>query len=115
MSLVQPLDVSVNAEFKSIIERLQNHHMHNNISLYVEGKISASQRRVLISRWVGEAWTEVCSNKEIICHALEKCGISVPIDGSRDDRINIQGLTDYRVGPFQEEGLFELDSDSDSD
>ena len=41
-SLVQLLDVSVNAEFKGIIERLQSQHMHNNMSLYVEGKLSPS-------------------------------------------------------------------------
>ena len=112
-SLVQPLDVSVNADFKSIIERIQSQHMQKNISLYVEGKISASQRLVLISTWVGEAWTEVCSNREMIRLAFEKCGISVPIDGSKDELINIRGLTNYKVHPVQEEGLFELDSDSD--
>ena len=87
--------------------------MHKNISLYVEGKISASQRRVLISTWVGEAWNEVCLNREMIRRAFEKCGISVPIDGSKDKLINIRGLTNYTVDPVQEEGLFELDSDSD--
>ena len=103
-SLVQPLDVSVNAEFKGIIERLQNEHMHANVSLYVEGKMSASQRRVLISKWVGQAWTEVCSKRDMICRAFEKCGITVPIDGSNDDRINIKGLTDYQVDLYRSAG-----------
>ena len=113
-SLPQPVDVSVHAEFKSIIERLQSQHMHNNISLYVEGKLPASQHHVLISKWVGQASTEVCSNRSMICRAFEKCGISDPIDGSKDDRINIKGLTGYRVNPAeQEDGLFDLDTDSD--
>ena len=115
-SLVQPLDVSVNSEFKSIVERHQNQHMHENVSLYVEGKITASQRRVLITKWVGQAWAEVCTNKDMVCRAFAKCGISVPIDGSKDHLINIRGLTDYKVDPVEPEGLFELDSDdSDSD
>ena len=53
------------------------------------------------------------SNREMIRRAFEKCGISVPIDGSKDELINIRGLTNYTVDPVQEEGLFELDSDSD--
>lgn len=60
-SLVQPLDVSVNAEFKNFVEQLQNEHMHSNVQMYVEGKITASQCRALITKWVGEAWTKVCS------------------------------------------------------
>ena len=114
-SLVQPLDVSVNSEFKSIVERLQNQHMHSNVSLYIEGKITASQRRVLITKWVGQAWAEVCANKDMIYRAFQKC-ISVPIDGSKDSLINIKGLTAYKVDPVEPEGLFELDSDdSDTD
>ena len=50
----------------------------------------------------------------MIRRAFEKCGISVPIDGSNDNRINIKGLTDYQVDlDQQEEGFYELDSDSD--
>ena len=47
---------------------------------------------------------------------IRKCGISVPIDGRRDDVINIHGLSDYVVRrdssktESDEEDLFELDS-----
>ena len=81
-SLVQPLDVSVNAEFKHLVEELQNKHMHSSVQMYVEGKISVSQRRVLITKWVGEAWTKVCSSTEMIQRAFQRCGSAVPIDGS---------------------------------
>lgn len=110
--LIQPLDVCINAEFKSYVEELQNKHMHDNLSLYVENKMTASQRRVLITKWVGEAWAKVSANKSMIIRAFEKCGISVPIDGSGDNRINIKGLTDYLVEE-EEEALYEMDTDSD--
>ncbi len=112
--LVQPLDVAINAEFKVIVDRLQNEHMHKNLNLYVENKMTAtaSQRRVLITKWVGQAWAEVSSKKDMIKRSFEKCGISVPIDGSGDNLINIEGLSDYKVQE-QEEGLYEMDTDSD--
>ncbi len=44
--------------------------------------------------------------------AFEKCGISVPIDGSGDHRINIKGLDGYTVE--EDEWLFVLDSDSNN-
>lgn len=59
------------------------------------------------------AWAEVSANKSMIRRAFEKCGISVPIDGSGDQLINIKGLSDYTVE--EDEGLYEMDTDNDSD
>lgn len=49
-SVVQPLDVCFNKEFKNIIERLQNEHMHSNLDKYVNGTIPAGQRCILITK-----------------------------------------------------------------
>ena len=51
-SLVKPLDVCFNKEFKSIIQHLQNEDMHGNLDKYVNGTIPAGQRRILITKWV---------------------------------------------------------------
>ena len=88
--------------------------MHANIELYASSRITARDRRTLITKWVGTAWSEVSSKKEVIVRALKKCGISVPIDGSEDHEINIRGLDNYHVEPPEEdENAFILDSDSD--
>ena len=110
-SLIQPLDVAINADFKTVVARLQNQHMHDNLSMYVENKLKVSDRRILITKWVGQAWSEVSAKKDQIKRAFEKCGIAVPIDGTGDKYINIKGLNDYVVEG--DEGLFEMDSDSD--
>ena len=34
----------------------------------------------------------------MIVRSFSKCGISLPIDGSQDDQINITGMEDYEVG-----------------
>ena len=122
-SLVQPLDVVVNANFKQIVDRLQTEHMQQNLEQYVNNSLSASQRRILITGWVGAAWAEVCLKKDMIKRGFEKCGISVPIDGSRDEDISIHGLTGYVVRKdassseieSDEDDLFELDSSEEEE
>ena len=118
-SLVQPLDVSFNGEFKAVIDELQTKHMHDNLEQYVQNSLSASARRVLITKWVGAAWSQVSQKKEMVQRAFKKCGISVSIDGSEDAAINIRGLEEYTVrstvseSESEEEDLFELDSSDD--
>ena len=43
------------------------------------------------TKWVGDG-------KQRIQRIFVKCGISVAIDGSQDDDINIRGLENYSVG-----------------
>ena len=43
---------------------------------YTEGKISTSERRVLVTKWVGKAGTEVGSNDDMVARSFKKCGIS---------------------------------------
>ena len=96
--LIQPLDVVVNAPFKAFVKQLADKHIHDNLDAYVQGTISAKERRVLFTKWVGEAWDHVCLQKESIIRSFRKCGISLPIDGSMDSEINIKGLESYAVG-----------------
>lgn len=123
-SLVQPLDVCFNKEFKNIIERLQNEHIHSNLDKCVNGTIPAGQRRILITKWVGSAWGEMNQKPDISIRGFEKCGISVRIDGRSDDLINIRELDSYQVRPEEEssepeshddENLFDMDSSSEED
>jgi len=36
--------------------------------------------------------------KDTVIRSFVKCGISLPISGSRDSEINIDGLLDYHIG-----------------
>ena len=110
-SIIQLLDVSVNAPFKAIVPRLANDHCAQNLSTYVQGTIPAGERRVLLTRWVGQAWEEVSANKEMIQQTFHKCGISVPIDRSADSDIHIEGLADYTVRDPEEDGEADLSDD----
>ena len=102
-SLIQPVDVVFNAPFKEAIDTMANDHVQNNLEDYVHGKITASERRVLFTKWVGEAWETLSKKTEMVIRSFKKCGISVAIDGSEDTEININGIEDYEVGESDEE------------
>ena len=74
--------MSVNKPFKNAVKIQFEKHLQENLTMYVEGKISASERQVLLTKWVGNAWDEVCSNKEMLQRSFKKCGINVREDGS---------------------------------
>ena len=46
---------------------------------------------MLFTKWVVAAWDEVSA--DMVIRLFEKCGISVPIDGSEDEKINIDNYT----------------------
>lgn len=114
-SLVQPLDVVVNAPFKKKIETCAMQHVQDNLEQYLNGKFTASERRVLLTGWIGQAWEEISSNKKMIERSFKKCGISVAADGSEDSEIHIEGLEEYTIevdSSSEEESLF-AESDTD--
>lgn len=110
--LVQPVDVVFNAPFKQAVEREATRHLHNNLDEHMRGTINASERRVLFTKWVGAAWDEVSANVDMVIRSFEKCGISFPINGSEDNKINIANIDNYTVDSEDEE---EVTGSSDED
>ena len=86
-SIIQPLDVN----------RLANAHSAENLNAYVQGTIPAGERRVLLTRWVAQAWEEASAHRDMVIRSFRKCGISLPIDGTLDTEINLEGIPDYKV------------------
>ena len=113
-SLVQPLDVVVNAPFKRLVDDLATSHMQENLDDYVHGNFSAKQQRILLTAWIGEAWEKTCANKDMIIRGFRKCGISVAADGSEDNDINIKELENYQVDS-DDDDPFESEDDSFGD
>ena len=116
-SKLQPLDTCINSEVKRIIDQLATTHLADNLDLFTQGKCSLSDIRVLATRWIGKAWQEVNrKNKNTLIRSFAKSGIALPVDGSRDGEINIEGLEDYEVGENHdiEDVQFETDSEASS-
>ena len=54
-SIIQPLDVSFNGPFKRRVEFASTQHMPDDLDEYLNGNITAGERCVLLTKWVGEA------------------------------------------------------------
>ena len=108
-SMVQPVDVISNRSLKEVIDAMANSHVQESLENYVRGRITASER-ILFTKWVGKAWEKI-SAKDMIIHSYKKCGISLAVDGSEDDQINIEILNDYIVGESDDDDEATDDSD----
>ena len=115
-SKVQLLDVTFNAEFKKSVDRLATEHLSANPESFMTGKVTAGDRRVLFTKWVDTAWQETSRRlKDTVIRSFMKCGISLPISGSRGSEINIDGLPDYRMSEPADIEVIEFFTDSEEE
>ena len=82
---------------------MANNHLQENLDDYVRSTISASERRIIFTKWVGQAWENISAKEDMVIRSFKKCGISIAIDGSEDTEMNIVGLEDYAVGDTENE------------
>ena len=112
-SRVQPLDVVVNKPFKNLVREQFEKHLDKNLKDCVEGKPTASKKRILTTKWVAIAWEKVMQDKEMVIRSFKKCGITTNVDGSENDKVKIPGLEGY-IMPLPEEE-FHLESEDEDD
>ena len=91
-SHVQVVDVLINKSFKDEVRSLFEDHLDKNLNQYLDDKINTCQRRVHMTKWVGETWSKVGKMKDSIIRFFEKCGLSVALNGSENDEVNIEDL-----------------------
>ena len=75
---------AINKPFKDRVHQAFEEHLHKNLQLYTEGKLTASDKRVLIMKLVGDAWSVIKEEKEMIIWSFVECGLSNKLDGSED-------------------------------
>ena len=80
---------------------------------YTEWKISASERRVLVTKWVSKAWTEVGFNREMVVRSFKKCGVSLSSDGSKNGEIHMGSIEEYELPTANEITELELDNEGE--
>ena len=100
---IQVCDTVINKSLKSRIEELADQYIDENEREWVEGKYSVSQRRVLLTKWVGQAWEDMhAKDSDMIRQAFVQVGLGLPIDGSRDHEIKIKDFPDVQVGNWKD-------------
>ena len=67
-----------------------------------------------MTRWVGNAWDHICSNREVVKCSYEKCGMNVYIDESENPLLHLKGIIEY-VMPKPNEKLCVNSSTDEND
>ena len=105
----QPVDAGYGFLMKKLTAQAQNRWLEEddietgipNIDRWNEKKLSCSERRILITEWVGNAVDALNHSNydNFRWRCFEKTGILITADGSEDEKIQPEGLTDYKVPP----------------
>jgi len=81
----------ISVEFEEWLE------IDENLDLWETGKLTASEKRILVTRFVGSAWEKLFSNPNYTPRAyFEKTGCLLCLDGSEDSKVKIEGMSEYR-------------------
>ena len=62
------------------------------------GEVSASERRILFTHWLAEAWEDYTTNcQEQITNAFKRCGQYNDMNGGENHLVKVEGIKDYEV------------------
>lgn len=80
--------------------------MNKDPMMWLSGEFSVSDRRILITRCVANAWKQFhqCRQHNII-KTFQNLGLSLPIDGSQDHCLHIKDISaeDLIIGDWHQE------------
>ena len=79
-----------------------------------EGGLRAWEKRVLLTQFAGRAWAKLCDTYDFEASA-RRLGLLMTIDGSGDDAIQIQGLTEKYTFTDADGGSEGAESEADQD
>ena len=93
---VQPVDAGFGRMIKQKIGEAMQMWLEKEENLEMwHDKISAKNRRILMTQWTGHAWRELVSKPVFIRKLFEKTGCLITADGSQYEKIRPQGLDAY--------------------
>ncbi|CAM9248088.1 unnamed protein product, partial [Heterosigma akashiwo] len=95
----QPVDGGLGQHSKVLISQEMDRHLDvpEHLEQWENGTFSASEKRVLITRWVGAAWEKIFAEDGPYKpnRYFEKTGCLLTADGSEDHKIQLEGIKDY--------------------
>lgn len=70
-----------------------------NFAKWEKGLYTVGDRRVMLTKGVGQAWRELHANQsDLICQTFRKLGFSLAVDGSEDAELSKRDLLGIVVG-----------------
>jgi hypothetical protein len=76
---------------KARIEELADQYINKHKVEWVEGKYSVGDRRVLLTKLVGQAWEDIhIKDGEMIRQAFQYVELGLPVDSSQDHFSDVQ-------------------------
>jgi hypothetical protein len=93
---IQVVDAGFGACIKRHKEQVESEWLEidENWARWSGGRLTAGERRVLMTQWYGEAYERACSTFDF-CKVFDNVGSNLTADGSRDHLIHLQGLKDF--------------------
>ena len=82
-SKIQPVDVTINKPFKSLLRESWCDYMQDKVKEESSDRIQAPSKQIVLD-WVVSGWRKLKNEKEMIKHSFLACGISNNLDGSDD-------------------------------
>ena len=62
------------------------------------GEVSAAERRILFTHWLGKAWKDYITNRpDEITNAFKRCGQFNDMNGKENHLVKVQGVLNYEV------------------
>ena len=103
---IQTIDAGFGKMLKKRIgEEMDKWLEEDNLELW-HNKITARQRRILMTKGTGAACRVLLKEKEFIKRIFQKTGCLITIDGNDDNMTNPQGLEDYSQVQNKRGGAF---------
>ena len=95
---IQPLDAAFGRSLRCSVGRKLDEWLieADNLAKWEEG-MSAPERRILISNIVADAMTECLKMDDMRVGCFERTGVLLTLDGSDDEKIRPQGLSDHHL------------------
>eukprot|EP00903_Cladosiphon_okamuranus_P021062 g19348.t1 len=92
---LQPVDAGMGRRMKTGMGRQLDSWLEHgeNLQQWEDGTLTASERRVLMTRWVAEVIEEINADQEYRFRLFDKTGAGMTADGSGDERINLEGMS----------------------
>ena len=91
--------MAINKPLKDWIKELSEIHYDNNMEQWEHGKYSIGDWRIMITKWVGQAWQELhLEQSHIIVKAFRRVGFTLAIYGSEDEELHVKDILNIQVG-----------------